>query len=642
MATGDKSKQDRYNKDTMGLYTAHRAHMRFDMNTWDAWYPSLFTADKGQADTDAKRYFYDKASRDKFVREENRKNGFVPTGTGYVLKGYVTKRSWNSRVRVRNAKFKVGDRVRIGKGQYPYCKDEVYVIDGAYDGGYQLKGNGNANGAWFYAYQLTAANSVRSRNAKFKVGDRVVSTSPDYQTKGVGVVRGYEYSWDSEIDKDDPGWYIVDFPNQYKVKIGKGSLRLANSRVRSTNAWPSPIHDLPYGAELIKVSGDKALIYNLFGRYFQVIRKSGRVIPIKTTSKIEAIKEFDAANSVRSRNEAERLLPVYSAAGKEFMKKAEAAYARAKDSELNGLWVRLSGELDRMDAIPDDEKDDIEENLHFFAGMVVKRNFPYSSRNAVVQKALNACGTVRNAAYSNVLKTIMDAVKPYMDKRLKGDTSWRYPMLVITVLRKICDRAVMSAGRYDGKRPPHRIYDIECEMDGYKFSGNLIVTGLLHRNDPDDVSAFDEYDMTLSLTYAGKALNAVSVAIDPVRHIDKNGKPLHDGDTVKFVDGPYAGKTGKIGSWGKYVRMDIGGKEAMLDRSEVHRWCVKNSVANAKWRVSFYGGDPDMEVEASNETAARDKAAKLREKDNRAVFGESLGYPQVKKVERVGNARRRG
>lgn len=116
---------------------------------------------------------------------------------------------------------------------------------------------------------------------------------------------------------------------------------------------------------------------------------------------------------------------------------------------------------------------------------------------------------VSNAEYSPVLKSIVDSVKPYMDKRIKGDTSWRYPMLVITVLRKICDRAVMSAGRYDEKRPPHRIYDIECVKDGFKFSGNLIVTGLLHRDDTSDVSAFDEYDMTLSLMYAGKAMNSI-------------------------------------------------------------------------------------------------------------------------------------
>lgn len=71
--------------------------------------------------------------------------------------------------------------------------------------------------------------------AKFKKGDRVVATEPNYQTKGVGVVRGYEYSWDEEVERDDPSWYIVDFPNQYKVKMGKGSLRLANA-ARATNA----------------------------------------------------------------------------------------------------------------------------------------------------------------------------------------------------------------------------------------------------------------------------------------------------------------------------------------------------------------------------------------------------------------------
>lgn len=115
-----------------------------------------------------------------------------------------------------------------------------------------------------------------------------------------------------------------------------------------------------------------------------------------------------------------------------------------------------------------------------------------------------------NAAYSNVLKLIMDSVKPYLDKRLKGDMSWRYPMIVITILRKVCDTAIMSAGRYDNQRPKHRVYDVECSRDGLRFTGNLICTGLLHRDDPDDVSTFDEYDMTLSLAYAGKAPNSTS------------------------------------------------------------------------------------------------------------------------------------
>lgn len=138
------------------------------------------------------------------------------------------------------------------------------------------------------------------------------------------------------------------------------------------------------------------------------------------------------------------------------------------------------------------------------------KNIITNSTNPIVRKALNAAKTVKNAAYSSALKYILDSVKPYMDKRIKGDSSWRYPMLVITVLRKVCDKAIMSAGRYDGKRPPHRIYDIECVKDGFKFQGNLIITGLLHRDDPDDVSAFDEYDMTLSLMNVGKATNAVN------------------------------------------------------------------------------------------------------------------------------------
>lgn len=132
------------------------------------------------------------------------------------------------------------------------------------------------------------------------------------------------------------------------------------------------------------------------------------------------------------------------------------------------------------------------------------------STNAVVAKAMAMNAVACNAAYSNTLNSILRSVKPYMDRRIKGDQSWEYPKQVSSVLRKVCDRAVMSAGRYDGKRPPHRVYIIECEKDGFKFMGNLIVTGLLHRDDPDDVSAFDEYDMTISLMYVGKALNAVA------------------------------------------------------------------------------------------------------------------------------------
>ena len=160
-----------------------------------------------------------------------------------------------------------------------------------------------------------------------------------------------------------------------------------------------------------------------------------------------------------------------------------------------------------------------------------------NSTNAVVAKAMNA-QAVCNASYSAALKAIMDAVKPYMDRRITDDTSWRYPALVISKLRDVCERAVMSAGRYDGKRPPHRVYDVECVKDGFKFSGNLIVSGLLHRDDPDDVSAFDEYDMILSLGYVGKATNASRVA--------RNGRDelgmLTVGTKVKYG----SGKTGEI------------------------------------------------------------------------------------------------
>ena len=125
--------------------------------------------------------------------------------------------------------------------------------------------------------------------------------------------------------------------------------------------------------------------------------------------------------------------------------------------------------------------------------------------SGILGTALTAANSAAaNAAYSDALKIIMDSVKGYMDRRIKGDDAWKYPNFVITILRKVCDTATMSAGRYDGKRPPHRIYNVECTLRGYKFQGSLICTGLLHRDDPDDVSAFDEYDMTLSLMNVGK------------------------------------------------------------------------------------------------------------------------------------------
>lgn len=133
--------------------------------------------------------------------------------------------------------------------------------------------------------------------------------------------------------------------------------------------------------------------------------------------------------------------------------------------------------------------------------------------SGIMETALTAANSaVANAAYSDALKIIMDSVKGYMDRRIKGDDAWKYPNFVITILRKVCDTATMSAGRYDGKRPPHRIYNVECTLRGYKFQGSLICTGLLHRDDPDDVSAFDEYDMTLSLMNVGK----VSISRNPV------------------------------------------------------------------------------------------------------------------------------
>lgn len=97
-ATGDKSKQKDWNvsKGTKGVYTAVRFHMPFDMNTWGPWYRGNFKPDRGQADTDKVRHFYDEASREKFIRDENRKNGFVVKGGEYVLPGYVPKTSWNA------------------------------------------------------------------------------------------------------------------------------------------------------------------------------------------------------------------------------------------------------------------------------------------------------------------------------------------------------------------------------------------------------------------------------------------------------------------------------------------------------------------------------------------------------------------
>lgn len=119
---------------------------------------------------------------------------------------------------------------------------------------------------------------------------------------------------------------------------------------------------------------------------------------------------------------------------------------------------------------------------------------------------------LKNAAYSSVLKGITDSVKPYLDKRIKGDLDWKYPAIVIAVLRRVCDSATMSAGRYDGQRPPHKVHRIECVKDGMRFTGDLVITGLLHYPDADDNRAFDEYDMTLDLSYAGKAANATRIA----------------------------------------------------------------------------------------------------------------------------------
>lgn len=97
-ATGDKSKQKDWNvgRGTKGVYTAVRFHMPFDMNTWGPWYRGYFKPDRGQADTDKVRHFYDEASRERFIRDENRKNGFVVKGGEYVLSGYVPKTSWNA------------------------------------------------------------------------------------------------------------------------------------------------------------------------------------------------------------------------------------------------------------------------------------------------------------------------------------------------------------------------------------------------------------------------------------------------------------------------------------------------------------------------------------------------------------------
>lgn len=132
--------------------------------------------------------------------------------------------------------------------------------------------------------------------AKFKKGDRVVATEPNYHTRGIGVVRGYEYSWDEEIERDDPGWYIVDFPNQYKVKMGKGSLRAANA-ARSRNAYAVDKKGRPIksGMMLKDDDGDKFYV----GRVLRgnVVEDEWGNQRLETNRWAEIVQ-----NSIRSRN----------------------------------------------------------------------------------------------------------------------------------------------------------------------------------------------------------------------------------------------------------------------------------------------------------------------------------------------------
>ena len=195
--------------------------------------------------------------------------------------------------------------------------------------------------------------------------------------------------------------------------------------------------------------------------------------------------------------------------------------------------------------------------------------------------------TVTNAAYSKTLEEIMSSVKPYLDKRFKGDQCWKWPMLVLTILRKVCDKAVMSAGKYDGKRPPHRVYDVECVKDGMRFTGNLICCALLARPAPDDVSAFDEYDMIMSLFYAGKAMNSVCNAKD------QNGREIHIGDKVEWLDNGFHTGTVTLVDYNRIVvdrrwnvdAMDISVKNSLSTNPVVNRAIAMNAVANASFRV---------------------------------------------------------
>lgn len=492
---------------------------------------------------------------------------FVDEDYGDRVRLVPVKNPWGSGVDepkkyvkvMSNAKFKVGDKVKFKNLFKPERGEETGVVTGYDTDGSVLIRDDDGIKVKASEKLVRLANSVR--NARLKVGDRVkVTWNPDGQKKGIVGKTGELLRISSE------GTALVDIDG-HEYFTDRAYLTLANSVCNAKYVKGVKVVS-PKGNVRGEIVGVRAIYQHGFkDEVFDVLLESGPREGEVMRSQRES--EWEVVNSVRSTNavvakamamnasdpylgEKLKLMIAHEAvsvsgggkpsAGDVVFEYRGKKYYIGKD---NAHMVKQFADAGLVKMVNSKQKNESEikqiekaigrklTDEEFWivgdrifdaglyggdreikaiiselkAGKQLKSRSKNHVHNSVVAKALNAVAC--NAAYSNTLNFILRSVKPYMDRRIKGDQSWEYPKNVITVLRKVCDRAVMSAGRYDGKRPPHRIYSIECEKDGFKFMGNLIVTGLLHRDDPDDVSAFDEYDMTISLMYVGKAINAV-------------------------------------------------------------------------------------------------------------------------------------
>jgi hypothetical protein len=388
--------------------------MPFDTKTWDAWYSGNFTPDRGQRDDDTHRYFYDEKSLDDFIQKENRKNGFVPDGTGYVLRGYTYKKSWNASA---NAKFKVGDRVKakdprwVGYQGHALGTDVYTVNKVDWDGTVKLDGFLDL---WISPDSLVAANSrsrnaVRSRNAikigayglpEVNPGDKVRVVAPGFPMTGkVLTVESVSNGTGGNIKAGGFSYRPHDLEIVKSVR-SRNSVRSTNAVVQEAlnaalrpGAFNSAARNAVKPGDMVKVEweydADKKGLVGMTGEVLKI--SSGiATVAIREKGNREYIVAGHALRKIANTARNDMTRHPYTSTGKRFMEKARASIRKASEKDLGpgGMWLpKMLSEMERTPGLSDDEMDLIQDDMYRLINEEFNRRSRLKAKNSAARNA---------------------------------------------------------------------------------------------------------------------------------------------------------------------------------------------------------------------------------------------------------------